>query len=389
MPYERPANEVDLNRQLADTIGASVEQLLGITGFSEANNMLIDQMARGGGQPAAPAAGGEERPEATPAGGGGQPAAPASEAAKVATDTDPFASYKDANGKYAGKYDTVEQFVKGIGHAMNMTKETLAANDALNQRLAEQTRQLEELRRQPAGPQPVVRTETPETADSHPVVKGNPKLAEALASLAEGNLDAEGLLKLTDVISEHAASAAREAAREEERERVRVAQATQARWDKVDAFMSEKYPASMNFTNELGLFTKTNPQIGAVVSALIEKDLHEQAMEYAWGQFTTAHGLSGAPAPKPFVPAPATPENVAKEITGDAADQVRREAVEAARKDAGILGAGAGNHGVHENQNAGPTQAEFDEAAALMRNGNGAKWRSLVFKDILNHPLFN
>lgn len=385
--YKRPENEVELNQQLAETIGASVEQLMGQTGWTEANNILIDQTARGG-QPAAAPAGGEERPAATPTDANGQPVAKGSEATKVTDPLATFDQFKDANGKYIGKYDTVEQFVRGIGHAMNMTKETLAANDDLNRRLADQTRQLDELRRQPAPTQGTVRTDAP-VADASPAParKSNPKLAEALASLAEGNLDAEGLVKLVDVISEHTALAAREAAREEQREREAVAQATASRWDKVDQFMTEKYPDSMKFTTEMGLFTKTNKQIGAVVSALIEKDLHEQAMEYAWTQFVAAHGLKSAPAP--FKAAPATPENVEKEIKLDAADQVRREAVEEARKDAGILGAGAGNHGVHENQNVGPTQGELDEAAALMRNGQGAKWRSLVFKDILSHPLFN
>jgi hypothetical protein len=385
----RPQNEVELNAQLAETIGSAVEQMLGMTGFSEANNMMIDQMARNGGQPPVQASGGEERPEATPA-VSGQPAPVTSAAPTAVPPGLNFDQYKDANGKYLGKYNTVDEFVKGIGHAMSMTKSTLAQNDDLNRRLAEQARELEALRVRPSAPTPgVVHADSHEEAGSPPSRMANPKLAEALASLAEGNLDGEGLVKLVDVLSEHAASAAREAAREEQRERDRVAQATQDRWSKVDEFMTGKYPDSMNFTNEMGLFTKTNPQIGAVVTALIEKDLHEQAMEYAWLQFSSEHGLNGKPAPAPFVPAPATPENVAKEIKGDAADQVRREAVEAARKDAGILGTGVGNHGVHENPDLGPTPGEMDEATALMRAGHGQKWRSLVFKDILNHPLFN
>jgi hypothetical protein len=400
MPEDtRPQTVEELNRQLADTIGASVEQLMGQTGWVEANNMLINPRGQDG-QPG-PTGGGEERPGAAPP--AGQPAptgAPALTASPV-TATIPvldFEKYKDpATGMYAKKYKTVEEFAAGLGHAMNMTYSVLTQNEQANQRIAALTAELEQSRRQPVGPQSTVSQDTSVIAPSRgDVSKVSPKLAEALASLQEDNtLDAEGLVRLTDAISEHTVETARRVAREEVEARDKVAQATKERWDKVDSFMSGKYPNSMNFTTELGVFSKANPVIGQVVSALIEKDLHEQAMTFVWQEFATAHGLNPsavAPAPeaKPFVPAPATKENVEKEIRLDAADQVRREAVENARKDAGIIPSMAGGvHGVHENANAAPTQEEMDEAVRLMQQGHGERFRNIVFRDILNHPLFN
>jgi len=386
--YRKPENEMELNRQLADTIGASVEQLMGNAGWSEANNMLIDQQARGG-QPAPEGAGGGEPPAAAPA---NEPlvtppaqVAPASLTPEIATQLLGFnpEEYKGADGKYLGKYNSLGEFVKGVGHAMNMTKATLVENDRLS-------KLLEEARRTPVAPQVMApQVLTPEAPTRGDALKYSAKLTEVLSSLQDGNLDGERLVQLVDAISEHTTSAARQAAREEQEAREKVAQANKERWDKVDEFMSQKYPESMNFTSEMGLFTKTNPEIAQVVSALIEKDLHEQAMVFAWREFSSVHGIKSAPAPAPFVPAPATPENVVKEIQLTAADQVRREAREAALKDAGILASTAGGvHGVHENANVGPTQGEYDSAADLMRQGHGEKWRSLVFKDILNHPIF-
>src|SRR5690349_21247420 len=69
----RPTDAHELNRQLADTIGAQVEQLLGMSGYSEVNNMNIDaaiQAAqRSAAGPGQPGAGGGSTPELPAAGG--------------------------------------------------------------------------------------------------------------------------------------------------------------------------------------------------------------------------------------------------------------------------------------------------------------------------------
>ena len=176
---------------------------------------------------------------------------------------------------------------------------------------------------------------------------------------------------------------AQEVARKEMDARKAEAKAEADRWGRVEVYMAEKHPQSVNLTDELALYIKSHPMIAAGVQALIAQDKHEEATEQAWLLMSRDMNLG-----KPFVPAPATRENIEKEIKLDAADQVRREAVDAARRDAGIIASGAGARGVHENANAGPTQDEYDEAVSRMRQGDGAKWRALVFGDALNHPVF-
>ncbi len=386
---ERPRTEHELNRQLADTIGAAVEQLMGQQGWVEANNSLIDP--RNLGQPGS--GGADQSTQVVPQ-PNGQPVAatttPATPASPATLPLD-FEQYKDPKtGLYAGKYPSVEQFAKGLGHAMDMTYRVQSQNDQLTQQLAALNAQLEQVRRQPVITQvtaPQITSEDAPTRGDAPRVGA--RVAEVLATLSDGNLDAEGLTRLATAISEQAREDALKSVREETRQREEAAKTNADRWDRVDAYMSEKHPASMQFTQELGLFIKTDPEVSGVVTALIEKNLHEQAMVYAWNGFVNKHGLDLSKA-TPFVPAPSTPENVRKEIVLDAADQVRREAIEEARRHAGVIPAmGAGAHGVHETPPAGPSAGEMDEATALMRQGHGERWRSLVFKDILNHPLFN
>ena len=76
-----------------------------------------------------------------------------------------------------------------------------------------------------------------------------------------------------------------------------------------------------------------------------------------------------------------------------AGDQVRKEAVEAARKDAGISGTSAS--GVHERTDAVPSQDEINAAADAMRaygtqpgNPAAARWRELTIGKSLPPEIF-
>jgi hypothetical protein len=212
----------------------------------------------------------------------------------------------------------------------------------------------------------------------------SPDLDSVRSKLQNGeSLDAEDLDRLVNAISERSREAGRQAAREEFETRQTAVTKQQERWTRVEQFMAEKFPESVNFTEELALFVQAHPLIGAGVQALIAQDRHEEATAAAWEAYVSQGG--GA---KTFVPAPATKENIEKEIRLDAADQVRQEAVAQARRDAGIMGSTAGARGVHENANAGPTDDEWNGAVAQYHQGDGSKWRSLVFRDALNHPIF-
>lgn len=381
---DRPQTVEQLNRQLADTIGASVEALMGQSQWVEANNSLVDPRTATR-QPEAPPVVNNGQTE-TPTNPTGQPQTITPATPQSVTDLSIFDQFKGANGKYIDKYNSVEEFIKGIGHAMTMTKQALSDNDVLRH-------QIDELRRTPTTPVvPVVPQDTSTSAPPRgdKTAKFSPKLGEVLTSLSNGTpLDDAGLLNLVDAISEHATEVARQTARAEAEEKEKALRANQERWDKVDDYMFTKYPDSQKFTNELGVFTKADSNISRVVAALIKEDMHEQAMEYAWTAFVAAHGIDGKK-DIPFVPAPATPENIAKEAKLQVADEVRNQLKEEALKDAGVMTSMAGGaHGVHETTNLGPSRDELETAAALMRQGHGEKWRSLVFKDILDHPIFN
>ena len=402
MPDEngRPADAHELNRQLADTIGASVEQLLGMGG-TEADNMAIEAAitrARSGqsidaGQPGA----GGGSTQGQPA-GAGQPGAasgasstqqPAAQPGNGQEDLDAVLEQSKVNGKYFGKWNTKAEAVRGYFNVVNMSKTAFSQAEAQAAENARLLQTVEQLRRQPVATPAAAPQDSPTSSPSRgKEVVPSPKLDTVLSKLQEnGNLDAEDLSNLVSAISEHSAMVAQKAAQEEYDRRAAVIKAEQDRWIEVEQFMAEKYPDSVNLEDEMALFVKTYPVIGTGVKALIAQDRHEEAMAAVWEMYVKQEGVK--PTPKPFIPAPATKENVEREIRGDAADQVRREAVDAARRDAGIIGAGSGGHGVHENADAGAGQGEYDEAVARMRQGDGTKWRALVFGADLNHPIFN
>jgi hypothetical protein len=385
MSENRPQTEEQLTQQWASTIGESVEQLMNRSGWTEANNDLLDPMslARAG----QPGEGGVAPGQPTPSGPPAVTPAPAPTAAKPVAPAQSqeaidWEAIKRPDGTYAGKYTTRQAAVEGMAHVVQMSKDAYTRAEAVERENAELRRRLADSLRQP----PVVTPATaPEGASPLPTrgdaTKPSPKLDAVLASLQDEVLDGEKLTKLTAALREQAVEDARQAMRDELSAQQVAADKERARWMKVESFMATKYPESVKFTDELGLFVKANPLISAGVTGLMAQDRHEEAMEAAWLAFNKTH--SG------FIPAPATKENVEKEIKLDAADQVRKEAVEAARKDAGIIGSGgAATHGVHESTQLGPSQEEMDRAVALERQGHGEEWRRLVFRDILNHPIF-
>ena len=381
---------MELNRQLADTIGAQVEMLLGM-GRSEADNSEIDaavEAARRGIAAGQPGGGGSTQGQASTS---GRPDGLEGASATNAQRTTPsnasegeidWEATKGSNGLYLSKYKTKAEAVRGVANSVAMAKVAFTQAETTAQENARLKAEVDRLSRQPVVTPTAALREQPATSPSLRDVEVDSKLDSVLSKLAQGeSLTGEDLVDFKRAISEHAFKVAREAAREERESSNAAVRKEADRWAKVESFMAEKYPDSVNFGDELALFIKTNPLVGAGVKALTEQDRHEEAIAGAWEQF--AHMQSISPTAK-------TPsaEDVAKETRLDAADQARREALDIARRDAGIIGAGAGAKGVHENAIAGPSQDEYDRATARMRQGDGAPWRGLVFRDILNHPIF-
>src|SRR5437899_1255583 len=110
--FPRPTNEQELNAQLASTIGQAVEDLMGESGWTEANNNSIDP--RNFRRPDVPNGGGDQSTPVTPQPDGQPVSSVAVTPVKPTLSFDPEA-YKSANGKYLGKYDSLDQFLKGIG----------------------------------------------------------------------------------------------------------------------------------------------------------------------------------------------------------------------------------------------------------------------------------
>jgi hypothetical protein len=76
------------------------------------------------------------------------------------------------------------------------------------------------------------------------------------------------------------------------------------------------------------------------------------------------------------------------EAKGAAQEQVRKEVVDAARKDAGVSGSSVS--GAHESIDAGASADEIAAAAREMNaTGLGTKWRMLTFGKDLTGPYFD
>jgi len=378
---------MELNRQLADTIGAQVENLLGM-GHNEADNQVIDaaiEAARRGLTPGQPGGGGSTPEQlgrnGLPVGQGGAPvtAQPVAPAGPSDGEID-WESTKAANGMYLGKYKTRAEAVKGVAHSVAMAKTAFTRVESVEAENARLREQLNETRRQPVVAPTIAPTQATPTSPSLGDA-ANAKLDEVLSKLGQGEaLSGEDLVAFRRALSEAAFEAGRKAAREEREQFDSVAKKEQDRWARVEQYMAEKYPDSVNFGDELALFIKTHPLVGAGVKALTEQDRHEEAIAAAWEAFTAQQGAGLRPAP--------SAEDKQRELELEAADQARREALDIARRDAGIVGQGAGARGVHEGTNTGPSEDEYNRAVALSRHGNGAPLNRILFKDILSHPIF-
>lgn len=389
----RPSTVQDLVRHLADTL---VE-----------NEVMkpMDQIGWSHGTPPPPASadnptpGGAPTQPATPAAapaGTTPAAAPAEGQAPVKADTPrpidlaaQFESLRDANGMILGKYKTVDEAIKGVGHAVQMAKTAFDRERAATTEVARLTKELEEKSRQtpPAATPAAVQSQSLDAA-SQAVTKAQAAYDAVLSKVVEegGTLDEDAAKRLSAAQRELARAEARMAAEEALLQHDGARTAEQAKWDEVNRFMEKEHPESLKFADEIGLFVQSDPLIADAVQALVEKGKEQQAAVFAWKSFQNARDAGTLAA---TVAAAAE-----KEVQMQAADQVRKEAVDKARVDAGIPGSSAG--GVHETTAPlGPSQEEIDRLAAGMRTSGmtpgspaAVAWREAIIGSKLPKELF-
>jgi hypothetical protein len=99
------------------------------------------------------------------------------------------------------------------------------------------------------------------------------------------------------------------------------------------------------------------------VQALLAQGDKVGATEHAWVSFERAHGAQVASTDRA--------KAEAKEVELAAREQVRKEEVDKARKDAGVITGSAGGAGAHENRNAGGSSHDDIARAreAMIREG--------------------
>jgi hypothetical protein len=315
------------------------------------------------GQAAAPAAqpqGGQPAPAA-----GAPPASAATPKADIPAPQDivtMMESLRDANGLIAGKYKTVPEALKGLGHLANMAKQSFQERDAALKQLAE----IQELG---ARPQPVASPAAAPAAIPASLTASRAALDAAKAryetvlSAVEDNgnvVDAETLRKVGDAQREVAELSADVRVQENLHNRDAAVSAEQNRWNAVDEYMQKNHPQSLNLSAEIGLHIQSDPVLQEAVSALVAQGKEIKASILAWQSYERA--VNDGSASKEHAAA------VEKEADLAAKGQVRQELLEKARKDAGVIQGAAGGSGIHENVDGGaPSREELAAATRQMQ----------------------
>lgn len=378
MADNRPQTEAELVRHLAQTLVQN-EVLAPMDAIGWTFGTPPPAGAPDNPAPAseAPAAAASPAPVATTAPPEGAPAktnVPATDADNI-----DWEALKDPNtGLYAGKYPSKAEAVKGMGHVVGMAKDAFTRASTLEQEVERLRSELATRQTQPAASPAAA----PSSSQVPSVSRADAEAAQArldkvLRDVAEngGVLDEDAVKQLQSGLREAVTVNARAAAEEALLSREGAKAKDDAEWKSVDDFMTKNYPQAEKFADEIGLFVQTNPLISKAVNALVASGDRVSAAEMAWKAFDAARGS--------VEHATTLAAAQTREIQLEAADQVRKEAVDQSRIDAGIMATSAG--GVHEVRNVAPSQSEIEAAAAGMRaygmqpgNPAAAAWRKMV-----------
>jgi hypothetical protein len=276
---------------------------------------------------------------------------------------------------------------KGVGHAVQMAKQSFSERDAARAEAARLQSELEKARQ----PHPAAPAASP-SLRFDPLSRATVETAQAaydmvLSRVVEsgGILDAEAAANLSKAQRELVRAEARAAAEESLLERDGATSAEKAKWDSVNAFMEKNHPDSIKFADEIGLYVQSAPQIAEAITALVATGMEQSAALLAWQSFDAARRAGTVEA--------SLAAGQTMEIEMMAADQVRKEAVDKARKDAGIPGTSVS--GVHSPGPVAPDRSEIEAAAEAMRaygtqpgNPAAARWRELTIGRTLPPELF-
>lgn len=318
-----------------------------------------------------------------------QPTAPVAKADDLNQLLQSIEALRGPDGKIAGKYLDPVAALQGLGHLTQYAKAGFSQRDSLAAEVERLRSENLQLRTSPAATPAAAPAFTVRgSASRQDLEQAQASYDEVLSSIVEsgGLLDGENAKALAVAQREVSRLESRAAVEEAFNSRSDAAAKDAEKWVKVDAFMQERYPESLQFSEEMGLHVKSNPLLQKAVAALAREGDEIAASELAWTEFskvrTTMTGLA------------ADAERV--EIAGSAREQVRQEFVAAARRDAGVVTGSAGGTGVHEAPGiTGPSREEISMAAeGMMREGVGLgsrsaeAWRAMVIGPSLDPSTF-
>jgi hypothetical protein len=367
MSIGRNREEQELTSMLAKTLVAKeVLEPMEKIGWGHGTPPPADYNTPAGGQPT-PTEGAPGQTPPSPAQTTGQPGQPAAAApgaqtpkADGPTSEDGAAiialyeTMRDPNGLIMGKYKTVAEALKGSGHLANMAKQAFKERDELLARAQSVTAAA------PAATPAAAPAKAPGPSPSRVRVdEAQARLDAVLSSIAEngGVLDQEATKTLSKAQRELADAAAEDRVQEMRAQEKATERADQNQWKEVDDYMTSNYPQSARFTEEVNLHLQSDPLLNAAVNALLAQEKRLEATELAWKSFARTH--------EDMLSSQEHAKAEEKEADLAAREQVRKEQVEAARKDAGVVTGSAGGTGIHENPNAAGSREEI----AAMRDG--------------------
>jgi hypothetical protein len=370
MSIGRSKEEQALTTLLASTLVAKeVIEPMNKIGWSHGTPPPPD-FTSGSGQPANEGAPGQAAAPA-PAPVTGQPASP--EAGKPAPTGTPkadgpemdaaalvglYESLRDPKtGLIAGKYKTVEAAIKGSGHLAIMAKQAFTERDQANARVNSA----------PVAPSPVASpaaapASQPYSSPSREKVDAaQARYDEVLSSVAEngGILDADTTKRLSKAQRELTEAVTQYQVEETRTREQNATRAEKAKWDDVESFMLREHPESARFSEEVALHIESDPLLAAAVNALLAQEKRLEATLTAWTSFQRTHS--------DMLSAETRAKAEEKEADLAAREQVRKERVEAARKDAGVITGSAGGAGVHEGRDARASAEEIEAMRERMR----------------------
>ena len=156
-------------------------------------------------------------------------------------------SFKDpVTGKYGGKYDTPVEFVRGIGHAVQMAKQAFTREAAATAEVARLQNELELSRRTSPAASPAAAPAPGALDPSSRVVlqKAQDTYDEVLRKVVEegGLLDADSTKSLSAAQRELARAEAKMAVEESLLQRDGAVSAEQKKWNAVNEFMEKNHP---------------------------------------------------------------------------------------------------------------------------------------------------